>query len=135
MRELTKVFCSLLIIATLTTGCDNKKVVSNDSKHSSASVLDNPSTEEEFCKSFDIALNGTFKNDFQEGTMTWSGGREGTVEIAGVDYNEMTCTYKVPVCADGEIHMLCNGAAYNTAISLFTADSIMLGTTIYTRVK
>jgi len=67
--------------------------------------------------------------------MTWTGGREGSVEISGVDYNEMTCTYKVPVCADGIINMICNGAAYNTSISIFTVDSILLGTTTYTRIK
>lgn len=134
MKKLVINFFLIMTMVLIWSSCDNKQVV-NSSKHSSESILDNPATEEEFCKSFDIALNGAFKNDFQEGTMTWKGGREGTVEIAGVDYNEMTCTYTVPVCADGMISMMCNGAAYNTAVTLYTADSMMLGNTIYTRVK
>ena len=88
-----------------------------------------------FCKSFDLALNGVFSDNFSEGTMTWSGGTEGTVEISGVDYNEMTCSYKVTDCATGQISMVCNQSAYNTTMDLYTADSIKLGTTVYTRGK
>jgi len=67
--------------------------------------------------------------------MTWTGGLEGSVEIAGQDYNEMTCTYKIPDCAQTTINMICNQSGYNTNLIIYTQDSMMLGTTVYTRVK
>jgi len=122
-----------MTISVCLISCDNKSGAIADGASTGAS--DNTATEADYCRSFELTLNGAFESNFQSGSMTWTGGREGSVEISGVDYNEMTCTYKVPVCADGIINMICNGAAYNTSISIFTVDSILLGTTTYTRVK
>ena len=72
-----------------------------------------------FCESFDITLNGVFSDGFSEGTMTWKGGREGTVEIMGVDYNEMICSYKITNCSLGQISMICNQSAYDTTMDLY----------------
>ena len=92
-------------------------------------------TEDDYCNSFNLALNGAFEAKFMEGTMIWQGGTEGTVEIRGVDFNEMTCSYIVPDCSVGQLSMNCDGSAYATSITLYTQDSMLLGTTIYTRVK
>jgi len=119
------------MICIVLCGCEKKRGAITTEAASDASTA----SEEDYCASFDIALNGVFKTAYQEGTMTWKGGRKGSVEIAGVDFNEMTCTYNVPICGDAKIDMICNQAAYTTDILLFTPDSIMLGQTIYTRVK
>ncbi len=92
-------------------------------------------TEADYCASINLALNGVFANPNQEGTMTWTGGTSGSVEIKGVDYNEMTCTYTVPNCEDGMISMICNTSMYDTYVQLYTPDSMLLGTTTYVRVK
>lgn len=92
-------------------------------------------TEADYCASINTALNGVFRNPAQEGTMTWTGGTTGSVEIKGVDYNEMTCTYTVPNCEEGMVSMICNTSMYDTYLQLYTADSMLLGTTTYVRVK
>lgn len=79
------------------------------------------------------ALSGSFQTNHMEGTMTWSGGLSGTVEISGLDYNDMTCTYTIPDCTTGVIQMNCNGAGYNTNLIVFSKDSMQLGPTAYSR--
>jgi len=93
------------------------------------------SNYEDYCASFTTALNGVFSTPHARGTMTWIGGLQGSVEIGGADYNDMTCTYVIEDCENGIIKMNCDGAGYDTEISLFTPDSIKLGPTTYTRVR
>lgn len=131
-------FISLILL--LLYSCKPSTEVEAPSAFESIVNSDAPSALEainqtKFCESFDITLNGAFWDGFSDGKMTWSGGVEGTVEISGVDYNEMTCTYKVTNCALGQISMVCNQSAYDTTMDLYTADSIKLGTTVYTRVR
>ncbi len=120
----------IVSILFLLAACKPSNVVNG----SSATAITN-TTVPDYCASFDIAFNGVFSDGFSEGTMTWKGGTEGTLEISGIDYNEMTCTYKVTNCELGQISMICNQSGYDTTVDLYTADSIRLGTTIYTRVK
>ena len=132
----TKVFITLAVIASswLLISCENKTgAIANES--SIASSQASPGSPKASCDMINRALNGTFQNNFQVGTMTWSGGTNGQVEISGVDYNDVTCTYTIPDCGDEVIQMICNQAAYNTTIKVFTPDSIKLGTTAYTRVQ
>ena len=123
-----------LAMSWLMTSCENKTgAIANESSittntSSAASTIGN-------CDKFERALNGDFANSFQVGTMSWSGGTNGQVEISGVDYNDITCTYTIPDCNDEVINMICNQAAYNTTIIVLSEDSIKLGTTTYTRVK
>ena len=90
---------------------------------------------EDYCISIDKALNGAFEARGMTGTMTWTGGREGSVEIAGEDYNDMTCTYTVSNCQNGDMRMICDGGVFNTQIQLFSLDSIAVNKKVYTRVK
>lgn len=90
---------------------------------------------DDLCNSFNRALNGVFSSRYSEGTMTWKGGVKGTVEIAGADYNDMTCTYTVSDCSLGTVNMICDNSAYDTQILLFSPDSIKVGDAPYTRVK
>ena len=92
-------------------------------------------TYDQYCASFNRALNGVFVNKDMEGTMTWSGGVKGQVDVAGPDYNDVTCTYEITDCTKGAITMICDGGGYNTSISLFSPDSIWVGQTPYTRLK
>ena len=66
------------------------------------------------CSLHNQALNGAFSTKYMEGTMTWSGGTEGRVEISGVDYNDITCMYIIPDCAGEIISMNCDGGVYDT---------------------
>ena len=93
------------------------------------------SSYEDYCVSFDTALNGVFEAKGMNGTMTWFGGREGTVDILGEDYNDMTCTFKITDCENGNVSMICNGGVFDTQILLFSPDSIEVNMMVYTRVK
>ena len=132
----TKVIISLAVVAMswLLMSCENRTgAIANES--SIASSKSSSGNGKASCNMINKALNGVFKNNYQVGTMTWSGGTKGQVEISGVDYNDVTCTYTIPDCGDEVIQMICNEAAYNTTIKVYTPDSIKLGTTAYSRVK
>lgn len=87
------------------------------------------------CTIYANTLNGVFATKYMEGTMTWSGGIHGSVEITGVDYNDMTCTYAVPDCSIAQISMNCSGAGYDTELIVYSVDSFKLGPTAYYRVE
>lgn len=110
---------SLMIIVS----CGNKKEYQAQSE-----VLDK-------CELIDKTLVGVFSNDLQEGTMTWSGGLNGSVDIAGPDYNDIVCTYIISDCESNQINMNCNGAPYDSELIVYNRDSMKLGMIVYTRVK
>lgn len=87
------------------------------------------------CTLIDQTLIGIFSNPYQEGTMTFTGGLNGSVDIAGQDYNDIVCTYIITDCESNKMSMNCNGAPYESDLFVYTRDSIMVGMTTYTRVK
>lgn len=95
----------------------------------------NSTPQSDPCTIYNNTLNGVFASKYMEGTMTWNGGINGTVEITGVDYNDMTCMYTVPDCTVSQIRMNCNGAGYDTELIVYSVDSFKLGPTAYARVQ
>ena len=87
------------------------------------------------CAKYGQALNGVFTSDLSDGTMTWVGGIKGEVDIQGAGYNDMTCTYEIVDCVNGNIDMLCVGSGYQTKVIVFSADSIELGDIPYYRME
>ncbi len=102
--------------------CDSKK---NDTK----------ALPEDPCMRIDQTLIGTFKSPIMEGTMTFSGGVKGTVDISGNDYNDITCSYTIDDCAGTKISMLCDGSAYQAEFEIYNRDSIRVDAMRYGRVK
>lgn len=124
----------LVVMSLIVISCENRTgAIASESSVTSSE--NNSVNSKASCALITQALNGVFETSYQRGTMTWSGGKEGQVEIAGIDYNDVTCTYTIPDCGSDVINMLCNQAAYNTTIEVYSVDSIKLGTTAYTRVK
>lgn len=123
-----KIFILCTILFSLT-ACNSKNSASTDSRTDAIEESSGP------CAKYEQALSGIFSSKYMEGTMSWSGGISGTLEISGVDYNDMTCTYAVNDCIHGVINMNCNGGAYDTELIVYSADSIKLGPTAYFRVK
>lgn len=80
-------------------------------------------------------LNGPFETDYLEGVMKFSGGMSGTIEIVGVDYNDMDCTYTVTDCMTGQANMVCDGAAHQNTLRMISRDTVLIGESTYTRVK
>ena len=66
--------------------------------------------------------------------MNWTGGVSGSVDISGLDYNDVVCTYVVPDCTQQVIKMNCSGAGYDTELIIYSQDSFKLGPTFYARV-
>ncbi len=87
------------------------------------------------CEKYTRTLNGVFAAPYMEGTMTWSGGLEGTVDIEGVDYNDIVCQYRIADCLNGTINMVCNESGYDTRLEIITQDSIRLDNIGYSRVQ
>lgn len=80
-------------------------------------------------------LKGPFSVSHMEGTMTFSGGMKGNIEIEGLDYNDMTCTYNILDCTTGTADMNCDGAPYQTTLIMISKDEVKIGETNYLRVK
>lgn len=80
-------------------------------------------------------LKGPFAVDHMEGTMNFSGGMSGSIEISGLDYNDMTCTYTIKNCTLGTADMNCDGAPYQSAIVMISQDKVKIGESTYNRVK
>ncbi len=80
-------------------------------------------------------LNGTFSARYMEGTMTWKGGTSGTVEIEGVDYNDIICSYTIPDCNQTVVSMNCDGGLYNASLIIYSVDSFLLDQTGYRRIQ
>ena len=80
-------------------------------------------------------LKGPFAVDHMEGTMNFSGGMSGTIEISGLDYNDMTCTYTIKDCASGTADMNCDGAPYQNTLVMISQDKVKIGESTYNRVK
>jgi len=134
MKTKVIIFLAIMAASWLMMNCENKTgAIANQS--SIASSKSSSGDSKASCDMINKVLNGVFKNNYQEGTMTWLGGAEGRIEIAGLDYNDVTCTYVIPDCGDEVIKMICNQAAYNTTIKIFSPDSIKLGDTVYSRVQ
>lgn len=87
------------------------------------------------CSKYAETLNGAFAVSYMEGAMVWNGGLAGSVDIAGNDYNDMTCTYTVSDCIEGTVSMRCNTSLYDTRLIIYSRDSMLLGENVYTRVK
>ena len=117
MRHSMIYIIPVLLLAVLT-GCNQK-----DQKTAPASP----------CDPFASALNGTFSSPYLDGTWQFNGGLNGTVDIAGIDFNDITCTYSVVDCSIGSVDMDCQGQTTNVIIELFSQDSIKIGPTVYLR--
>ena len=115
-------FCLLFAI-----GCQNQP--------SSSSSIATPQNYQEYCDMLNKSLIGSFATRYAEGTMTWNGGLTGSVEIAGSDYNEMTCTYEIVNCETGSIKMICDGGVFNTTVEMISLDSMKINNTGYRRVQ
>lgn len=90
---------------------------------------------EDPCLRIDQTLIGVFRSPIQEGTMTFSGGVKGTVDISGRDYNDITCSYTIEDCTGKKMSMLCDGSAYDAEFEIFNRDSIRVDAMRYGRVK
>jgi len=80
-------------------------------------------------------ITGAFSTFGMEGTMTFSGGIDGRIDIRGLDYNDMTCTYQILNCETGQADMNCDGAGINRVLKVISADSIQVSQIVYVRVK
>jgi len=105
-------------------------MASCDSKEKTSKAL-----PEDPCLRIDQTLIGSFRNPIMEGTMTFSGGVKGSVDISGNDYNDITCTYTIDDCTGTKMNMLCDGSAYMAEFEIFNRDSIRVDAMIYSRVK
>jgi len=79
-------------------------------------------------------LSGKYKHAVNEGVVTWTGELTGTVDFAGVDFNEMTCTYELIDCETGALKMNCNGADFETTVEIREDNSILLNTSLYKKI-
>ncbi len=116
-----RVLWSFLFSVTLLAACDN-----STKSDASATISTDP------CAVYD-QLKGPFSAGHMRGSMIFSGGLSGTMEVTGVDYNEMTCTYTITDCATGTADMKCDGAPYQTTITFDGADRIKIGSIPYDR--
>lgn len=81
-------------------------------------------------------LSGSYSNYASQGEFTFiKGGQEGTIEITGVDYNEMTCNYVIQNCENGQANMNCDGSSFDTRIVVMSADSVEINNQLYIRNK
>ncbi|MFT4565555.1 MAG: hypothetical protein ACI9FN_000508 [Saprospiraceae bacterium] len=119
---LMKYFLYLFLIVATTISCNTK---TNDSK----TLPDDP------CLRIDQTLIGNFRSPIMEGTMTFSGGVKGTVDISGNDYNDITCSYTIEDCMGTKMSMLCDGSAYQAEFEIYNRDSIRVDAMSYGRVK
>ncbi len=103
-------------------GCGGKKVKEENK------VIDQ-------CQLIDETLVGSFAASHMEGTMTFSGGLNGNIEIAGSDYNDISCTYTIADCYNEKMSMNCNGAPFESDLIVYNRDSMKIGLTVYKRVK
>ncbi len=87
------------------------------------------------CSKYEVWLNGIFSTDMIEGTMTFTGGLAGEMDVSGVDYNDVTCSYSVTDCTKGLVDMDCQGQVHQETILVYSADSIKIGARIYLRVE
>lgn len=79
-------------------------------------------------------LSGQYKHAVNEGVVTWAGEFKGTVDFAGVDFNEMTCTYELIDCETGALKMNCNGADFETTVEIREDNSILLNSSLYKKI-
>ena len=100
----------------------------NPSNQNSSAAID-------MCGPYHQTLNGVFSSELAEGSMTWSGGTEGKVEIEGVDYNDIICTFVIVDCNTGDISMTCNAAIYNTVITIIDQNTYELDDIPYNRIQ
>ena len=114
-------FFSIALFLSLT-ACDSKKKAAN-------ALPDDP------CLRIDQTLIGTFRNPIMEGSMTFTGGLKGSVDISGNDYNDITCTYTIDDCAGKNMNMLCDGSAYTAEFEIFNRDSIRVDAMHYGRLR
>lgn len=76
------------------------------------------------CESY-LKISGQYAIDIREGTVTVAGLETGTVDFSGVDYNDVTCTYRIEDCRNGQAEMRCNGSLVKTNI-LLLSDEVLL---------
>lgn len=85
------------------------------------------------CQRYEL-LVGSFVKRGAEGTMTFSGGLDGTLEVTGEDYNDINCTYKIIDCNTGTTEYICAGSmSYQNRLIILSPDSIQIGQSYYTR--
>ncbi len=87
------------------------------------------------CSVLAQALQETYINTTREGQLIFSGGLEGTMDASGVDYNAMTCTYKVVDCLNGKLNMRCDGSQFSVDFIMYSRDSIFFADATYLRKK
>ena len=68
-----------------------------------------------------------------DGTMNFSGGLIGNVDISGRDYNDMVCSYRILDCTSDSLDMICDGAGYKAAFQILSRDSISIDRLTYVR--
>jgi len=87
------------------------------------------------CLRIEQTLIGNFNTALMEGSMNFSGGLSGSVDISGRDYNDITCTYRITDCARDTLNMNCNGALYNAGFQILSRDTIRIDHLTYIREK
>ncbi len=92
-------------------------------------------TSSDPCDRLAEALNQTYFSSTKEGFLAFKGGLKGTLDISGIDYNSMICTFTVTNCADGTLSMICDGGQFNTNFSFLSRDTVFFGDATYIRKK
>lgn len=87
------------------------------------------------CDTYEQALNGVFQAELYEGTVTFIGGLEGTMETNGHQFNSMICKYVISDCVNGLASMTCEDSPFGIPISILGPDQVQINENIYNRIK
>ena len=86
------------------------------------------------CAVYSEDLNGTFNHIGMDAKMIFTGGREGSFEVAGLEVSDMTCAYTILNCETGNARLLCDGnLEYETSLVVISRDSVRVSGTLYVR--
>ncbi len=82
-----------------------------------------------------LKIAGEYKSATRDGIMTVAGIESGTVDFSGVGYNDMTCSYQIEDCRNGQATMNCNGAVVKTNLTVLSDDIITIDGEKYRRIQ
>lgn len=86
------------------------------------------------CAKYSDDLIGTFNHIGMDAKMTFTGGMEGSFEVAGLEVSDMTCAYTILNCETGNARLLCDGnLEYETTLVVLSNDSVRVSGTLYIR--
>ena len=86
------------------------------------------------CSAYTEDLIGTYNHVGMDAKMTFSGGKEGSFEVAGLEVSDMTCAYTILNCETGNARLMCDGnLEYETSLVVLSRDSVRVSGTLYIR--